>query len=314
MNSTDYLKFLKYNNLNNVYEITKSYAQKYGEPYALGMIGEPIKPKKTAYDLITQNINITDSLNYNSQSWSQLWDNRTLELYKSYAYKPNFSEDNKLLKGTNYFILCTNIEETFIPNDPDDPDIMMSMFTNNVSLLLTTNEYLEWENGLSSYEIYTEGQYVNKLYYPTCENYGDQNEIINIEGFNYIRTMDSPWTQQSPTKLSFPLFSSIQYQQNIEYIPEDEPIIRSLKLIIFGDAIKNQLSFACLDYLNNFYEGIMGIRVPYSLYKLHFNIGYVCTDYNIQVRFMSTNLEVSLHKYNTYKTTETDNWLKKISI
>ena len=191
---------------------------------------------------------------------------------------------------------------------------MISMFTNNVSLLLTTNEYLEWENGQTSFELYTIGSYVDRLYYPTCENFGDQNEIINIEGFNYIRTMDSPWTQQSPTKLSFPLFSSIQYQQNIEYIPEDEPIIRSLKLIIFGDAIKNQLSFACLDYLNNFYEGITGIRVPYSLYKLHMNIGYVCTDYNIQMRYMSTNLEVSLHKYNTYKTPEIDNWLKKITI
>ena len=105
MNNSDVFKFLKKNNLNNIYSTSKQFYHKYGIEYTLGMLGSPIQKPKTAYDIINQNINITDSLDYTSQSWSQLWDNRTLELYKSYAYKPNFSEDNKLLKvkTTSYY-------------------------------------------------------------------------------------------------------------------------------------------------------------------------------------------------------------------
>lgn len=270
MNKLDMFKFLYKNNLNNIFQTSLEYDQRYGTEYTLGMLGNINNGYKTAYDIINKQHDITINCNYPSIYASTLnydaYDQSISMLpFKSKVQSPLGQSNNKICQGTNYFFIKIKMEQIYTTNS----DFYYPSFKEQhwQSIGITPDNTLSWTQGQSMYEIINYENELYNIYFPTSESNNRIQNTLWFECMNYYRYIDPKW------RIGYPLEAAPQIYN--EYIPYwNTTHSRNTNFYIWGNCKNNNIHCAAYISPNTYIEHTSYIS-PIPLYNVYLKEGIV---------------------------------------
>lgn len=297
MDKYDILKFTYYNNLYNVYDLTRYNINKYGLISACSMIGtntpQTVPKKINIYELYQENpslFNINCGLNPTDELQLELNEETTYPEHKS---KVN-TTINKIFNNKNYAICCMVMEEK--NNEEEDQTIY-----DYLSYGITNNDLI-WNEGYSYESYHAEGIILNTEYYPAARQLYQEQETVWIANGNYFCEIDSPFQNNGP-KTYEQIYSRYIENYNLQGFYGTWYIV--------GIKSTNKFYFGNLDADLNWNQGLQPFSPSFntSESKICFGVSWFNTKTDVY------NLEINLKFYTIdWQNTNVTNWLKNIYI
>lgn len=236
MEKTDFFKYLKHNNLYNVYNNSKEITNRFGLPYAVSMISQNIPiipPRISAWDILEQNNDITINCNLTAEQMEY-----GFGIGYANGFEMNENQTNihpieslpEILKNnTHYFLLSYRWN---LLKDNETYNSIFSFPYTTPSIILSDNNQEQIENNINTKDFFKYGSLQNVS--AKCPEF-KENERIAISLSNVYIHNENDFVLILDTLFGF---DSI-YKDIIEDI--------DLKTIyyIFGDTKKKRIYASC---------------------------------------------------------------------
>ena len=286
MNQQDFFKFLKSNNLYNVYEIGKYTTKNFSFGNAVSLIGKNYKGIQNAYELLRQTPNKI-RINCNVANLQQ-----TYTIASGTSTTPNrgiigeFEENPILINTEDYFLTQFSYHIAGTSTILSDMDFALSITTYNIpngATLSTSNTIITYDN-----------DYADTIYYIDYFEISGYRSKIPQTAILIDRCI---WRSDKGNQA---------YQIATNYNPSNKAY---LEILLFGDKKKQIIHSAMFNTYNN--TLFKGSTIPFSRWdspKIKANIAFV------NESRLTSDAECQLNFNANFNPNPIQDWLKTISI